>query len=961
MRTISVTHYGVTATFNGGLMTGLTDLSTALTKTGNGVLVLGTPSTQADMNGAGVKVSGGIIRWANNDSLPATSLLTADAASGFDLAGFNQTTNQITGTGFFTNSSTVAPSMLTVGGDNSTFTFSGALTDNVAGGGQSLGLTKTGSGKLMYGAVNNYAGLTDIKQGSIEITNIGSFGLGIVNIDAGAELTMNRSGSLNFPNELTGAGIVRTIGSGTTILTAANLGFTGRFLVDNGILQVGDGTVPGDFGDLGQANKVIVTTPGQLRFNYTVDYQLFRPIEGTGDVVQQSRMTLDLATASSAFSGGVVVNNGIMTASAVSALAASTGIVVNLGTYFDAVTSTYLPGSFFKVTGNDSVGTVSYGVPLTLNGGIADALTQTAYLGAITLNGGELTSDLASPAVSGSWVFLGNVSATADSTISAENINVGLTSASRDFNVDPGKVLTFSGSYADAAPVTGVSSLSKSGAGTLVMSGSAKTYTGTNTVTGGFLKFADAAQLGLSSASLHANLVFNGGAIEFTGGGFGRTFLVKDGGAGFHATSVVNPLVVNGAGQVDFDNATPATATSRPLTLSGTSILENTYDAGLIDTADAARAFSSIVKNGVGQWIVGGTGNTLDPNVEVNVNGGVLGFYLNSLGTTASTGNVNLANGSTLRWESTNSQDLGARLKVADAATATVKFDNTTTATTFNGGMNFGTGALVKSGAGDLILAAANTFSGGLTVAQGKVTVNSSGALGTGTATIGNEATMVVNNAVTNAIVVTARTGTSLTGGQLVANASLGNVTVGDQGTVGRGASIGTFTSTSMTLSGGARLEFKIWDINTQVAGVGYDQFAFGNLDLSGASVSNKVVIKLISLTDGTNLGAAGDLSLMWGVPGQQFSFGSFNAGGLNLGSNNSANITDLFTFDTSQFTYTGGSASHASLWSIDFNTANGAITLTAVPEPSTYGIGLGALALAAAAIRRRRRQEKRA
>jgi MYXO-CTERM domain-containing protein len=35
------------------------------------------------------------------------------------------------------------------------------------------------------------------------------------------------------------------------------------------------------------------------------------------------------------------------------------------------------------------------------------------------------------------------------------------------------------------------------------------------------------------------------------------------------------------------------------------------------------------------------------------------------------------------------------------------------------------------------------------------------------------------------------------------------------------------------------------------------------------------------------------------------------------------------------------------------------AITLTAVPEPSTYGFGLGALALAAAAIRRRKRQAK--
>jgi len=507
-----------------------------------------------------------------------------------------------------------------------------------------------------------------------------------------------------------------------------------------------------------------------------------------------------------------------------------------------------------------------------------------------------------------------------------------------------------------------VASISKSGAGTLELSGSAKTNSGTTTLNGGFLKFADAAQLGASSAAVHANLVFAGGSVEFTGGGFGRNFLVKDGGAGFHATSGANPFVVGGASQIDFDDTAPATATSRPLTLSGTSTLENTYDGSLFQGGDAAQAFSSIVKNGVGQWIVAGTGTTLAPDADVNVNGGVLGFYLNSLGTTGSAGNVNLANGSTLRWESNNSQDLGARLKVADGATATIKFDNASTATTFNGGMNFGTGALVKSGAGDLILAAANTFSGGLTVAQGKVTVGDAGALGTGTATIGNAGTMVINQSVTNNINVS---GNGSIGGTLVAsvatgNVSVGDVTVGDRGTLSRGASIGSFTSTRMTLSGGARLEFKIWDINTKAAGVGYDQFVFGDLDLSGASVSNKVVIKLISLTDGTNLGAAGNLSLLQGAAGiQNFSFGSFNTTGLNLGAN--TNVNDLFAFDTSQFTYTGGTASAASLWAIDFNTANGAITLTAVPEPSTYGIGLGALALAAAAIRRRRRQEKKA
>ncbi len=251
-RTISVTNYGVTATLNGGLSTGLIDRSTALTKTGNGVLVLGTPSTQLDMKGASVKVSGGVIRWANHNSLPADSFLTADVASGFDLAGFNQITDQIAGTGFFTNSSLLNPSTLTVGGDNSSFTFSGALTDNAGGGGATLSLTKAGTGDLSFGAVNNYLGLTEIQAGRLIITNIGSFGLGDVLIAPGAELRMDRTGTLNFPNQLLGTGDVRSVGAGTTILTNLNSGFSGRFLVDNGILQVGDGTLAGNTGDFGQ-------------------------------------------------------------------------------------------------------------------------------------------------------------------------------------------------------------------------------------------------------------------------------------------------------------------------------------------------------------------------------------------------------------------------------------------------------------------------------------------------------------------------------------------------------------------------------------------------------------------------------------------------------------------------------------------------------------------------------------
>jgi autotransporter-associated beta strand protein len=857
----------------------------------------------------------------------------------------------------------VNASTITVGGDDSSFTFSGALTDNFAGGGAFLGLTKVGTGVLSFGAVNNYSGLTDIQAGRLDITNIGSFGLGDVNIALGAELRMNRGeGTLNFPNSLSGAGDVRSLGAGTTILTAGNFGFMGRILVDNGILQVGDGTLLGDTGDLGSAAQVIVTQPGQLRFNYTGDYDLLRVIRGNGTVVQQSTKVLSMGGSygGNPFAGRIQVNNGTVEVDAAGILAASDGIIVNLGNYFDTDTSTVLPGSFFKVTGNDAVGTSSYGVPLTLNGGTADALEQSAFLGAITLNGGELTSDQVNPNVAGSWIFLGNVNVTDDSTITAQGIRFGAVDASRDFNVAAGKTLSFTGSFGDSG--TGVASFSKSGAGTLELSGSAKTNSGTVTLNGGFLKFADATQLGTSSAATHGNLVFAGGSVEYTGtGSFDRTFLVKDGGAGFHATSGINALVINGADQIDFDDAAPLSG--RALTLSGSSILANTYNGDLLDNADAARAFSAIVKNGVGQWIVDGAGSTLAADAEVSVNGGVLGFYLNALGSTASTGGINLANNTTLRWEATNNQDLGSRLKVADGATATIQVANNTT---FNGGLDFaagsntGTGALVKTGAGNLTLAgSAGAFTGGLNVAQGTVTVNHSNALGTGAATISSGATLVVNNAVANNIVVSSA-GMAPSGGQLVANAAVGNVTVGSGASIGRGPTIGTFSATGVTLAGGSSLEFKIWDINTQSAGVGYDQYAFGNLDLSGASVNNKISIKLISMSTASTLGAAGNLSLLQGAAGiQTFGFGSFDHTTLNLGAN--TNVNDLFTFDTSQFTYTGGAASAASLWTIDFDTSNGAITLTAVPEPSTYGLGLGALALAAAAIRRRKRQEKKA
>ena len=1201
-RKISVPSPAVTATMGGVLTSAVGPSGTALTKTGNGTLVLSGANTSISLGGAGITVAGGLLRSGALNVIPVDSLLTVAGGAGFDLNGNDQASNLIAGTGFFTNSSSLSSATLTVG--NATdFTFGGSFADNSAASPYSyLSLTKVGSGKLTLTATS-YMGqnaATTIKAGAIELTAAGSLGSSTVDIYPAATLRINRTADLRFTNALNDNGYFRQVGTGVTTLTRDNLssGYYGRFYVDAGTLQVGDGTFATLSANLGGADKVVIASGATLKFNVGQQYDASVSIEGAGDIVQQGSALLNLWPLSSTFTGRAFVNHGTMNVAGTGTFAAATSIQVETG-------------AIFQVGAPGNVGTSGHGVALTLNGGTADAMTNTAYLAGVTLNGGDLTSDSGSPALP-SWVLLGDVTVTGNSTISAFNVstvgasrdfnvaagkrltvtgtlvdaspsqrtsftksgagemvlyspaydistgngftgdvtvnggtlnvevmdgllspsvltigsagtvalsalnsassvgssatglvvnvngtldvrssgqaflgavqmgggtiagsasgsvtllgnvnvtdnsaisalNVSTSGASRDFTVAAGKTLTFSGallddplygatsfvkkgagamrftggnandftgaiqvaagtlrvddvghagaqaswnalgdfsvgaqvqvdagatlalafggSYSFSNAVSGAGNLTIEGPGILTMNSDNATFTGVTTLKGGRTVVGslavpaagDLGSLGGASQSDASKLVFAGGALEYTGSAhFARKFTVANGGAGFYANaSNADPFLVDGTSQVAFD---AAAASGRPLTLSGDSLLVNKFTATAVGTPSAAQAFSSIIKDGVGQWVIGGSGNLLATDAAVAVNGGVLGFYLGALGPTSSNGGINLANSSTLRWESTNNQDLGARLKVADGASATIRFENATTATTFANGFNFasgsqaGTGALVKAGAGELILAAANTFSGGLSVAEGKVTVNHSGALGSAAASIGNAGTLVVNQSVANDIHVA---GNGSMGGTLVAPVALGNVTVGDHGTVARGATIGSFTTTSLTLTGGARLEFKIWDVS-RVAGIGYDQYAFGNLDLSGASVSNKVVIKLVSLSDGTNLGAAGNLSHLQGAAGiQSFSFGSFSTSGLSLGGN--TNVNDLFTFDTSQFHYTGGAASAASLWSIDFNSANGAITLTAVPEPSTYGLGLGALALAAAAIRRRRRQEKKA
>jgi MYXO-CTERM domain-containing protein len=119
-----------------------------------------------------------------------------------------------------------------------------------------------------------------------------------------------------------------------------------------------------------------------------------------------------------------------------------------------------------------------------------------------------------------------------------------------------------------------------------------------------------------------------------------------------------------------------------------------------------------------------------------------------------------------------------------------------------------------------------------------------------------------------------------------------------------------------------------------------------GQLDLISASPATRIVLKAVSVG---NAGAA--LNFQRNLP-NSFVFANF--GSLALGSNQ--NVADLFSLDFTEFRYTDGTLVNPADWQVTADMS--ALTLSNIPEPSTYGLGLGALALALVAVRRRKRSK---
>jgi autotransporter-associated beta strand protein len=634
--------------------------------------------------------------------------------------------------------------------------------------------------------------------------------------------------------------------------------YQGTTTISNGAVEVGGA------GQLAGGNYTgavsLVTNSSSLRVNSSANQILSGAISGSGALAKSANGTLTLS-GSNSYSGGTTISGGRVIATSTNALGdASSAITVSGAAYLQLATNITRTG---EVTFDGGYISTSNGSSLTKNGGnyvltnaaeIVAGLGGTAgltrggtgvsvlwssnsYTGATVVTGGSLRLD-GTGNISGSSALQVDSGATFSMTgqfLTSNNVTVaGLTGAGTVFGgAGSFTVNKSSGSDTFSGGISGGIGLSKSGIGTLILSGS-NSYTGATTISSGTLLIANGKALGATNSG---TTVSDGAILRFVATDNNGLALVGEavtlvGGSNTNASLISTRLTNSITPTNTFQGKITLLDDARIDSLGGTTLVL-TNASNVIESANNADlTFSGAGNTRLNSAISIGTGS-------VTKNGsGVL--YVAGNGTLGGLGSGVVLNSGNIDLEG------GSLTNASFTITAGVLTNGTLTATSYN--LNGGS-VRASLGAGTVNAASGTTSvtNGG---SLGAATVNVTG----GTLNLGSAGLLASN------VVVTVNSGQITLGG----NETIGAL-AGSGGTVALGAN-------SLT-TGGA---------NTSTT--------FGGV-LTGSGVLTKAGLGTLTLT-GLNTYSGGTfLNGGWLTAGHTNAFGT---GSITVGSGTTLNLTNF-------------------------------------------------------------------
>ena len=593
-----------------------------------------TISIDASLNGATISLASALPALTGSVifSGPASSNLTVTSATNIFTGGF-AVTKQGAGTLVFAGANTYSGgttvSAGTLQGDttslqrnitnNAAVVFDQATNGTYSSNMSGTGsLTKQGAGTLILSGSNTHTGGTTVSAGTLQ-GNTTSLRNNITN---NATVVFDQAGAGTYSGIMSGSGALIKQGAGALTLSGANT-YSGGTTVNGGSLRGNSTNIQGN-----------ITNNASVVFTQTANGTYAGAMSGTGSLTKQNGGTLILSGANT-YSGGTIVTAGTLQGNTTSLQG---NIVNNATVVFDQAGS----GTY---TGNMS-GT------------------------------GRLTKQNA-----GTLILSGVNTYSGGTTVSAGTLQGDTTSLQRNITNNAAVVFDQATNGTYSSNMSGTGSLTKQGAGTLILSGS-NTHTGGTTVSAGTLQG--------NTTSLRNNIT-NNATVVFDQAGAGTYSGIMSGSGG---------LVKQGAGALTLSGANTY---SGGTTVNGGSLRGNSTNIQGNITNNASVVFTQTA-NGTYAGAMGGTGSLTKQN------GGTL---ILSGANTYSGGTIVTAG--TLQGNTTS-------LQGNIANTATVVFDQVSDGTYAS--VMSGTGRMRKQGAGTLTVSANNTYTGTTTVTGGRLDVN---------------------------------------------------------------------------------------------------------------------------------------------------------------------------------------------------------------------------------------------